>query len=259
MPACPLAHLQTRRLWQVARSADLNVSSTQIAVDMGSSQRVRAVAMCGHNLSRSAVWRIRAGSVPGADDAYSGAWEAVWTLSFESDLDWEDAAWWSGDVDPFAYLGHPYPAILTLPGTAMARYVSIEIDDGDNPAGYVQIGRVFVGGGFSPTWGREYGLTDGWVDDSDVMRSESGTLLGVERRRRRVAKFVLPRLTHDDAAIWHELQRRQGRLGEVLYVPNVTNMQETQRYGMLGTLSELSAIEWPYPMVRGAAVQIEEV
>ena len=65
-------------------------------------------------------------------------------------------------------------------------------------------------------------------------------------RRRRWAKFELGHIGQsDEAPTVHEMLRRLGTAGEVLYLPNTSNWQDCQRYGFVGRLRELSPIEYP--------------
>ncbi len=58
--------------------------------------------------------------------------------------------------------------------------------------------------------------------------------------------FVIDHFTHAEAAYIHEMQRLLGTVNEVLYLPYPEDLGESQRYGFIGRLSELSAIEYPY-------------
>jgi hypothetical protein len=49
-----------------------------------------------------------------------------------------------------------------------------------------------------------------------------------------------------------------GTIEEVLYVPDVADAALQQRYGMLGTLSELSALAYPYPRTRALPLAIRQ-
>lgn len=124
---------------------------------------------------------------------------------------------------------------------------------------YVQIGRMFVGSGFSPDYNAAPGLQDAWSDLSAVEFSDSGAMFANARRRRRSVSFVLRALSHDESAIIHEMQRRLGTFGEVLYLPDPADYATSQRYGFIGRLRELSPIEYPWPRIRSAPFAIEEL
>lgn len=259
--ALPLANLANREPWRVARSTNATQAATQFDVDMGKLHNLRCFALGNHNLSLTGKWRIQIGTTAGAADVYDSAWQSVWALSFDADLlEWESLSYWEGVVDdPSAYAGYPYPALHVLPTWTNARYVRILIDDTTNPAGYVQIGQLFVGGGFQPTYNAAYGLKDSWKDRTQITESESGYAFSDPRRRRRAVQFATERLSKTEAAVVHELQRRQGVWGEVLWVPYPHSQQESQRYGFIGRLSELSAIDYPYYSARSTGWSITEI
>jgi hypothetical protein len=59
-------------------------------------------------------------------------------------------------------------------------------------------------------------------------------------------QLVLEGLLLDEGDILHEMQRVLGTVDEVLYVPNLSNMAQSQRYGMLGTIEEMSELDYPF-------------
>ena len=259
--ALPLTNLASREPWRVARSTNATQAATQFDVDMGKLHSLRCFALGNHNLSLAGKWRIQIGTAAGLADVYDSAWQAAWALSFDADLlEWESLTYWEGVVDdPAAYAGYPYPALYVLPTWANGRYVRILIDDEGNPAGYVQIGQLFVGGGLQPTYSASYGLKDSWKDRTQITESESGYAFADPRRRRRAVQFATEHLSLTESAAVHELQRRQGVWGEVLWVPYPHSQQESQRYGFIGRLSELSAIDYPYYRSRSTGWSITEI
>jgi hypothetical protein len=62
-----------------------------------------------------------------------------------------------------------------------------------------------------------------------------------------------------EAAYLHEFQRLVGTIDEVLYIPYPADMGESQRYGFMGRLTELSAIDYPYFRIRSLPLKIEEL
>lgn len=261
LPALPASNVGIREQWRVARSTNAELASTKFSVEFGRPISMRAFALANHNLSQAALWRIKIGSTAGASDLYDSAWQGVWHLTFDSDmLEWESSSFWEGIVDdPSEYLGHPYLATHTLPGWINARHLTIEINDTSNPAGYVQIGRLFAGGGFQPKYNASYGLRDSWLDGSELSETDSGYTLAYLKRRRRAVSFELGWVTPDEAAIVHEIQRRQGLWGEVLYLPDPSDQTKCQRYGMLGRMAELGPIDYPFYNMRAAAFSIREI
>ena len=254
----PLANIKTRELEAVARSTDLANASTRMQIDLGAVRSLRAVTLHNHNLSQTARWRVKLGTTAGASDIYSGAYQAAWLLNFDDPhTPWESGAWWTEpDGD---YRRHPYMAPILLPQEYAARYLTIEIDDPDNTDGYVQIGRVFVGTGLMPVMYQSGAPSDAWEDLSTVTHADGGGDFIYRRRRRRVSSFGLDNLSlTTDFHRFHEFLRRVGVVEEVLYLTSVTDYQQAQRTGMLGMLTELSPIEYPYARARSVQMRIRE-
>ena len=257
----PLANLTRREPWLVARSTGLAGVATQFDADLGRLRNLRAFALGNHNLSLAARWRLQLGTAQGLADVYDSAWQAVWAMTFDGDLlEWESVSFWEGAVDdPAAYQGYPYAALHVLPDWANARWLRVLIDDAANPDGYVQLGQLFAGGGFQPRWSASYGLSDQWTDPSLLTASESNYMFGDVRRRRRSVKFSTEFLSATEGAIAHELQRRQGVWGQVLWVPYPDDQQQSQRYGYIGRMRELSPLEYPLFDTRSVAFAIDEI
>lgn len=254
----PVTNIASRELWKVARSADADLTSTKFRVDLVANKQLHVFSLCNHNLSASATWRVTLGTTAGGSDVYDSGWKAVWLMTFDSVVEWGSAVWWSvpgGDE----YLRSPFNAVIIANDTFAARHITVEINDTANADGYVQIGRLFAGGAIQPAYNAQYGLQDSWRDLSTFDTAESGVFWATERRRMRSVSFVLPWLSPGESAYFHELQRQVGTIGEVLYIPYPSDMGESQRYGFLGRLSELSPIDYPYYRARSLPLKIEEL
>lgn len=253
----PVSNLATVSMSEVARTADADLASTTFRVDIGSARLLRCFALINHNLSPSARWRVAVGSSPGTSNIYDSGMVKVWRMEFDNLFAWESVSWWTTS-SPDDYYRSPFMALIVADDFYEARHITVEIDDQDNADGYIQIGRFFTGGGFQPALNPRYGVQDSWRDLSDIDQSESGELWAVERRRLRAASFFLQWLTPAETAYIHDMQRRLGTIGDVLYVPYPDDLGESQRYGFLGRLADLSAIEYPYFMQRSTGFRIEE-
>lgn len=254
----PVANLANRELWKVARSTDATIASTKFQVDLGAMRTVGYFALSNHNLSATAQWRLKLGTTAGAADIFDSGSMAVWRMSFDTLVEWESVTWWLGTAGD-EYLRSPYPALCVATDIFSARYITVEITDTANVDGYVQIGRFFAGGGVQPAVNASWGIKDFWRDLSTTDSAESGAFWGTVRRRLRGTSFVLDRLSLTEAGYLHEMQRLLGTTEEVLYIPDPTEMGESQRYGFLGRLSELSPIDYPFHRVRSLPLRIEEL
>lgn len=236
--ALPASNVLTRDYSQVARSSDATESSTILGIDLASAQSFRGLALVGTNLSAAAQLALDAGTTNGGTDVVSGSMADAWAIT---------------DPD-----GAAFAAIVLLPAAVSARYVTVRISDEANADGYVQIARLWLGPMFTPPYDPAYGLLHGLQDLSSIDRSDGGALWLTKRRRLRNASFALEGLSLDQADTLHELQRAAGTTEEVLYLPHVDHPARRQRYGLVGTLQELSPIEYPWPRLRRLAVRVIE-
>lgn len=257
----PRDNLKLPAHWQVARSDGLQLGSTRFYADLMKPYALHAVALVNHNLSPAAKWRITLGTDIGGSDLFDSGWQSVWAMTFsDSALEWGDQAFWEG-ITASEYIGSPFAAVWPLRGYLSARYVGIQIDDSSNPDGYIQIGRVFVGGGLAPEQGAvRNSFSEGWDDSSTSETNDSGVQFFALRRRLRVIKFEYPVLkTGGEFENAYEMQRQLGISGECLVIPDSTSLSEAQRRSFLGRLRQLSPIEYPIVNRRSIAFEIKEI
>ncbi len=253
----PLTNLLTTERAEVARSTNALTTSTKFTVDFGQVRTIRTLALLNHNLSQDGTWRVLLGTTSGAGDIYTSAWQAAWFLPFGTGADeWESNAWWGAPNDE--YTGHPFMAPLLLSQSYAVRYLTIEIDDTTNAAGYVQVGRVFAGEAFDPAYGPAYGLKQGWKDLSKAEVADSGAPYFQALRGLRTVSFDLPYFGLEDAAILYEFQRRSGTTQEVMYLPDKYDYQECQRYGFVGRMPELQPQSYNHYRAKALSITLEE-
>lgn len=124
----PLANTQVTRPEIIARSANTALTSTRFRLTLRSPMSVAMIFVGWTNLSSDA--RIRTRIWP--DDTFDG------TPSYDSD--------WVEDLIPDDVDTDRRPSLfLLLDDTSSAQFMSVEIDDINNPYGYVDIGRIKVG------------------------------------------------------------------------------------------------------------------
>jgi hypothetical protein len=243
----PLNNLKTKRLAQVARSTDATLANTLFSVDLGASYSLRIVALVNHTFSTTAKVRIRASNTSAADAISAPLRDTGWVnakrLTFYGDT---PANW-----------GARYP-VLDVFAALTVRYLYIEIDDTTNAAGYVQIGRLFIAGGFQPTHTASRGQKHARRDLSTVAEMVSGADFGTARRRQRTRRFDLNWLSQAEADRYDEMQDEVGIVEEVFYVPDPSDLVASQRYGFLGRLRELGALEAPNASIYSVPVEITE-
>lgn len=260
LAALPLSNVLDRCPSVIARSSDADTASTQFDLTLATERVLRSFALVNHTLSQNATWRIKLGTSLGASDVFDSGALPVWRLNFNNDLlEWESDGWWEGSYDD-DFVGHPFAAIYLAPQELSARYLRIEINDTANPAGYIQIGRLFAGGGISPEYGMAYGASDQWEDSSVIEASIGGSEYFDARRRCRVARFAIEAINQTtEFRQFYEMQRRLGTTGEVLYLPNDSDLSASQLTGFVGRLRQLSAIEYPFYLHRRCGFEVKEL
>lgn len=258
----PLANLQSRIIGKVARSTDVVLASTTCDMDLGVTRNIRLVSIINHNCSLTALVRIRGASdVAFATILYDSGWTAVWPVVYpSSSLEWEDDNWWSGQYTDEQRAGYTATFAQVLPINTLARYWRIEINDTANAAGYVQIGRVFIGPAYQPTNNFSYGAGLGWETKTVVQEALGGGEYFQRRTPYRVAAIKLDWLSVDEAlGNAFEIERLAGLDAEVLWVHDPDDTVHALRRRFLGRLRTISPILYPYPDINSTPFEIKEL
>lgn len=258
----PLANLQNRVIAKVARSATDANADTQFYIAYSTPQNIRVLGLVNHNCSIDARYRLRASNVSNfATTVYDSGWADVWPVVYPSDsLDWESESWWTGKYSAEEMAGYTTLLRHVLPTNVLASYWYIEIDDTANPAGYVQIGRLFIGPAWQPTHNASYGASHGWETDTQVEKAISGAEYFDRRTPYRVMRLTLDGMETDEAmARAFELQRRAGIDQEVLWMFDPADSVHALRRSFLGRMRQLSPIEYPYYNTNRTAFEIKEL
>ena len=256
----PLSNLQDLQLSLVARSVDALTTSTVIKAEFAATRSFRVIAPVNHNLSESAQWRVRIGTTDGGSEVYDSGLIDCWQMAFDLGLmPWGTAGLWR-HVDGDEFVGHDRAIVHVIESGWMdGTHVTINIEDTGNADGYVQIGRLFLGGGIQPAYNMSYGMAEGWVDRTEIQTTPGGAEFYKSRRPYRFVNLSLDWLSNTEFQRFYEMQRLLGVSGEVFYVPDTADADVQQRQGFLGRLQELSPIEYPYHDTRKKAFKIKEL
>lgn len=177
-----LANLKTDTLSEVARSTDAATGSTKIVIDFGAATEVSDIVLGPTNVSADATWTVKGSS----SDTFASGYDSG-TL---------DPGLSAADID--AVIGTNLAHTPATPQTY--RYWEIAISDASNAAGYIEAGRLFVGGALAPSINYGYGRNGMTLEDR-TRREE--TLGGVSkrdpRRNRRVLNFGIDYLPDAEA------------------------------------------------------------
>lgn len=239
----PLAKLQTDDIEDYARSADLLPASTLFRIDLGVKRELKFLALCNHNLTLSAQYRLVESSVSDFsvidyDTGLLDVWDTVYPMSQRQ---WELENFWTGKLTSEEREGYPSDLPIILPGK-WRRYVQVELFDPDNPAGYIQIGRLLAAGGFTPRYNYSYGASLRWVTRSKGERLESDLKKFDVKRPFREFAFSLEHIKEDEAyGRVLDMALRQDIHKQVYIMPDIDDRLNLQRRGFLATLTDLPA------------------
>jgi hypothetical protein len=235
----PLANLKTSELAARARSTSASTTHTKVLMDHGSPVAASVLWLPAHNISAAGQLRVLRGTTSGASD--------VLTMSLAS-------AW---HITPLVQSGEIYGAFVVMPRNT-ARYTTIEIDDTANPAGYVELGQALLGDVLTFRVGPSVGLQHGLRDLSTAAEAESGAYWPTERRKPRSVAMTLEALEEAEANTLQDVRVAIGTHGQCIYLPSLTDHAQLQRYGFVGHLQELGAIEYPYQRHRTLPIKLTE-
>jgi len=237
----PVTNIRTTDLSRVARSTDATTGSTVLTIDHGAAVTARAVALVAHNLGASATVQWKRGTTSGASDVADSTALDAWAIT------------------PKVRDGRAHNVIILMSAATSARYDTLAIADTGNADGYVEIGAVFVCALQVPTYNAAYGLQDELTAVGAVERSPAGALWANAQRTLRGVSMVLEASPLAEADEWHETMRCASITEWVLQVRSLADRAEQQRYGFVGTFSELSGIEYPYSSHRRLPMRLTEV
>lgn len=266
--AMPLANVKNRVLGVRARSANAATSSTRMTINLGRLRDVRCLALVNHTLSAPAKVRVLAtegdpAGTPGAtlyDSGWVSAWDyglGAWSLTT---FEWADDRFWGGGFLPEEIEGYRATWVHALPSVVTAQWWQVQMDDTANAAGFVEVGRVFIGEAWEPEYNASYGAALGYESRTGVEEAHSGAEYFDRRSAYRVWRGSLDWMSTDEAMTRAlELDRRLDVSGEVLFVLDRDDTRNMLRTSFLGRLRRLTAIEHPYLDTHRKAVEIKEL
>lgn len=243
----PLSFMQNRRLSKVARSRSTNPNDSWFDVEFEAFGEVRALVLVNHNMSILARIKVTAWYDEGSyyDPAYQATFDAYPTIAFTEDLPAEAENWWDGKPLTRDLQGFTQNAIHVLPEPSYAPHWRVEIFDDENPAGYVQIGRLWMATGWQPSHNMSYGSSSlRYEDVTSVETALSGAEFFDPRAAFRVFSIgfeYLPQQEALDRGL--ELMRRAGIHGELFYIHDPDDALNLTRTSFLARFRQLSGWE----------------
>jgi hypothetical protein len=198
LPVTNLADYRPSIVWRATGCA-----AEWVKADLGSTQSVQALVAWNHNWSNSGTIRVRVSdmadlSSPTYDSGTISAWPSI--------VGFGQGGFGGGGFGGVpvlsAFNNYRFYRVLILPAGVSGRYVRLDMADSTNSAGYVQIGRLFVGTYYQPTLNPlmgSNGLGIGWRDLGTAVRTDSGTVRFSRRGKFREMALAWDYLTEDEA------------------------------------------------------------
>lgn len=247
----PLNNVKNPVFSKKARTVDTASSSSSFDVVI-SGKQIDCVVIAAHNISSVGKVRFRwfndlAKTDIAHDSGELNAWPSVTSTEVS---EWEYDSFWTGsvsDAERDTYTPLTY-YIANDTSTLLPAVVEVQIIDPENPDGYIEFGRVFVGRGFQPTLNFAYGAQIGFEIDTQVETALSGTQYFDVRTPKRTAQFTLDALTESEAHdTLYRLQRTQGIDKEVFFTYRA--YLDTFQYNrtFIARLKQADPISQPYP------------
>lgn len=258
----PLTNLQNPMLARVARSADLELSSTQALIDFGAPMLVTVMALVAHTISRNGLIRFRSSdSASGFDDPITDSgWMDVWPVIWPSgSLHYGHPSFWDGKLSAAEGASSNQSFIYTINGT-IARYWLMEIDDEENADGCLDAARLFMSNGWQTTINFIKGNSLAWEPETHVETSRGGVRFFDHQNERRVARFTINNLLEDEGLTKpFEMQRSLGIHKQLFFIYNPADTHHLQRRSFLATMRQLSPLDFTWHEHTSAAFELEEV
>jgi hypothetical protein len=261
--ALPVTNLSVDSLSHVARTSGISTGITQFTSDLGGTRLIYLIGLIAHNMTPDALIRITAANDPlFATTEYQTAWLDVVPVVWGSGNGglWGVDGVWTGKylATDLEGINKNFWHVPTTP--VLARYWKVEMDDTLNGAGFLDIGRLFIGPAWVPTYNFDVGAKLRWEDPSVISKGLDGVNFVEARTKIRVFKFSLSSLGKDEAmAQAFETQRRQGKTGQVVILPYPDETTHQFRESFLGTIRELSPVEIRQAGFHDTGFAIEEV
>lgn len=256
----PLINIQNRRLGKKARSTNAINASTKLRFSLDQSRIIGSVAIVSHNLTSLATWRYRAYSDSGYTGlVYDSGIIDAWPLMPFGTYEWEDSRFWDLQLSAEEIALFTKSIVYVPSVVADARYYEIEFFDNTNAAGYVELGRIFVGSVYQPKLNMNLGASIGDETNTVIDTSISGAEYFDRRTSNRVARFTLDNLDYNESIINGDIIKISGTDAEVLYIYDDSSALNLNRRAFLGRLQTLSPIQQPYNTRYQTSYEIKEL
>jgi hypothetical protein len=176
---------------------------------------------------------------------YDSGWVSVWPQVYPSgSIPVGHPSYSDGYITAEDAVGYQM-SLVVLPTTAfVGRYWSLQIDDSANAAGYLDLSRLVVAGGYRPAQNLSPGSRLGWESLSQRRPSDGDGASYHAKTTRRFALIDFSDLSDDELLVDpFEIQRRLGIGSQFYFIWNTSDTYHMHRRSFLAVLRELTALQ----------------
>ncbi|MCO5071149.1 MAG: hypothetical protein M9944_08085 [Rhizobiaceae bacterium] len=260
LSACPLSSIQTKDYSEVARSTDASLASTRINIALSSVYAVRGIMFRMENATARAKFRCIRTDATFTDAYYTTPWMNIGvqvpfgTLPYGSPWLYDGyVAWDDPDRSPWA--------ISVYDKRFGGRYWQVQIDDVDNPDGYLDISRLYVWDAYVPTLNYVYGNNGLSLTDNSISSKAVGGarhVLRLPNKKRWQCQLDLLPESEAYGAFWHMLNI-SGFDRECFVVPDPNDTVNLQTRSFAGRFVQPDPIAQTFFRRAGSGFGIEEL
>jgi hypothetical protein len=250
-------------LGQPARcAAPAALANSQFQAVLLTPRPVSIVGVLFHTLSSNALYRITVAGLDGnlAAPAYQSAWTPVVGRLWDSSvLEWESSNWWTGQPDEEETALYPRHLWIPVQPAVITGAIRVEIDDRAHPAGFFDIGGVWIARAWSAQVNFERGRDLSADARSVVDEAPSGRLFSEERSPRRQVTVTWAMLSDAEAYRLFDAGSRAGTTKEVLFVPDLDDVVSLTREAFPATFERPPAPKFSYDGLNTVTATMKEV
>lgn len=241
----PVTHLKHDEMARVWRSASTDLEDTQFKVVFPEPRPINVVVLCNHNLSKpNGRLRVKLWADPAATILVEDAgWKAAWEVVYDEDdpqASWDSGNAWDRTLSELDTRERPIDTPVYFANERLCYAVTVEIDDEENPAGYVQVGICEVAAGFFLPLNFDYGAQYGLVSRTQVVTAAGGVEYAQPETPDDVFIGQTSFIRRQDAlSLFLEFQRRTDKHTFFWWSPDIDDTFNALRHSYLAKNSEI--------------------
>ncbi len=251
----PETNLQNSFREQVARWTDVDLQSIHLAW-ASAAKYLSCVCLYRGNFSSTATWRVRCWE----DGTMTTAVYDSGTVLINPPTTLGGLEWGVDELGKNLYTDWDYSIAVAWFPPVLTGAVTIDVTDVENPAGYVQAARLFVGAYFEAACGVADGMTLGYRENTQQARTEGGSLRVEAGAFWRTLQIDTRLMGEADRARLIDLARNSGMRYDVFVSVFPERADELERdYQLQARLVQQNPFTTNVPLTHGTTLTFEEI